>query len=74
MAEDGCGIPGDARRRPRPYGATEAASARRASLGVAPMVVREIARLITAVNREDGVSVILVEQNSRMAVRIASHA
>jgi branched-chain amino acid transport system ATP-binding protein len=44
------------------------------SLGLAPMVVREIARLITAVNREDGVSVILVEQNSRMALRIASHA
>jgi branched-chain amino acid transport system ATP-binding protein len=44
------------------------------SLGLAPMVVREIARLITAVNREDRVSVILVEQNSRMALRIASHA
>jgi branched-chain amino acid transport system ATP-binding protein len=44
------------------------------SLGLAPMVMREIARLITAVNREDGVSVILVEQNSRMALRIASHA
>jgi branched-chain amino acid transport system ATP-binding protein len=44
------------------------------SLGLAPMVVREIARLITAVNREDGVSVILVEQNSRMALRIASQA
>jgi branched-chain amino acid transport system ATP-binding protein len=44
------------------------------SLGLAPMVVREIARLITAVNREDGVSVILVEQNSRMALRISGHA
>jgi ABC-type branched-subunit amino acid transport system ATPase component len=38
------------------------------------MVVREIARLITAVNREESVSVILVERNSRMALRIASHA
>jgi branched-chain amino acid transport system ATP-binding protein len=44
------------------------------SLGLAPMVVREIARLIAAVNREDGVSVILVEQNSRMALRISGHA
>ena len=44
------------------------------SLGLAPMVVREIARLITAVNREDGVSVILVEQNSRMALRISHRA
>jgi len=41
------------------------------SLGLAPMVVREIARLITAVNREDGVSVILVEQNAIAALRIA---
>jgi branched-chain amino acid transport system ATP-binding protein len=38
------------------------------------MVVRKIARLITVVNREDGVSVILIEQNWRMALRIASHA
>jgi branched-chain amino acid transport system ATP-binding protein len=44
------------------------------SLGLAPMIVREIARLIAAVNREDGVSVILVEQNSRMALRISAHA
>jgi branched-chain amino acid transport system ATP-binding protein len=44
------------------------------SLGLAPMVVREIARLIAAVNREDGVSVILVEQNSRMALRVSGHA
>jgi branched-chain amino acid transport system ATP-binding protein len=44
------------------------------SLGLAPMVVREIARLITTINREDGVSVILVEQNSRMALRISARA
>jgi branched-chain amino acid transport system ATP-binding protein len=44
------------------------------SLGLAPMVVRDIARLITAVNREDGVSVILVEQNSRMALKVSKHA
>jgi branched-chain amino acid transport system ATP-binding protein len=44
------------------------------SLGLAPMVVREIARLITTINRDDGVSVILVEQNSRMALRISAHA
>lgn len=42
------------------------------SLGLAPMMVREIARAITAINREDHVSVILVEQNSRLALRIAS--
>ena len=44
------------------------------SLGLAPMVVREIAKLVTDINREDKVSVILVEQNSRMALRISHRA
>jgi branched-chain amino acid transport system ATP-binding protein len=44
------------------------------SLGLAPMLVREIARAITAINQEDKVSVVLVEQNSWMALRISSHA
>ena len=44
------------------------------SLGLAPLMTAEIARLIAAINREDGVSVVLVEQNSRMALRISSHA
>jgi branched-chain amino acid transport system ATP-binding protein len=44
------------------------------SLGLAPMVVRDIARLIAAINREDKVSVILVEQNSRMALKISNRA
>ena len=44
------------------------------SLGLAPMVVREIARLVTEVNQEEKVSVILVEQNSRMALKVSQHA
>jgi branched-chain amino acid transport system ATP-binding protein len=44
------------------------------SLGLAPMVVREIARLVTEVNREEKVSVILVEQNSRMALKVSQYA
>jgi branched-chain amino acid transport system ATP-binding protein len=44
------------------------------SLGLAPLLVREIARAITTINQEDKVSVVLVEQNSRMALRISSHA
>ena len=44
------------------------------SLGLAPMMVREIARAITAINADDGVSVILVEQNSRMALKISHRA
>jgi branched-chain amino acid transport system ATP-binding protein len=44
------------------------------SLGLAPLVVRDIARLILEVNRDEKVSVILVEQNSRMALRISEYA
>jgi branched-chain amino acid transport system ATP-binding protein len=44
------------------------------SLGLAPMVVREIARLITAINRYEKVTVILVEQNSRMALKVSHRA
>ena len=44
------------------------------SLGLAPLVVQEIARNIVTINREDRVSVILVEQNSRMALKISHRA
>jgi branched-chain amino acid transport system ATP-binding protein len=44
------------------------------SLGLAPMVVREIARMIVEVNRDDKVSIVLVEQNSRMALKVSQHA
>jgi branched-chain amino acid transport system ATP-binding protein len=44
------------------------------SLGVAPKLVQDIARSIVAINKEEGVSVLLVEQNSRMALRISSRA
>jgi branched-chain amino acid transport system ATP-binding protein len=44
------------------------------SLGLAPMVVRDIAKMIIEVNRDDQVSVILVEQNSRMALKVSSYA
>ncbi len=44
------------------------------SLGLAPMLVQEIARTVVRINREDGVSVILVEQNSRMALAVSARA
>lgn len=44
------------------------------SLGLAPLVVREIVRAILTINRDDHVSVILVEQDSRMALKISSRA
>jgi branched-chain amino acid transport system ATP-binding protein len=44
------------------------------SLGVAPKFVQDIARSIVAINRDEQVSVLLVEQNSRMALRISQRA
>jgi branched-chain amino acid transport system ATP-binding protein len=44
------------------------------SLGLAPMVVRQIARAIVEINRQEGIGVILVEQNSRMALKISNRA
>jgi branched-chain amino acid transport system ATP-binding protein len=44
------------------------------SLGLAPQVVREIARAILTINRDDGVSIVLVEQNSRMALKLSRRA
>ena len=41
------------------------------SLGIAPKLVQDIARSIVAINRDEKVSVLLVEQNSRMALRIS---
>ena len=44
------------------------------SLGIAPKLVQDIARSIVAINRDEQVSVLLVEQNSRMALRISNRA
>ena len=44
------------------------------SLGIAPKLVQDIARSIVAINRDEQVSVLLVEQNSRMALRVSRRA
>ena len=44
------------------------------SLGLAPQVVREIARAIRAINRDERVTLILVEQNSRLALQLSTRA
>jgi branched-chain amino acid transport system ATP-binding protein len=43
------------------------------SLGLAPMVVREIFRILRAVNRDAGVTILLVEQNAALALDLADH-
>ena len=44
------------------------------SLGLAPLVVREIFRIVRAINREERVGVLLVEQNAAIALDLADHA
>ena len=44
------------------------------SLGIAPKLVQDIARAIVNINRNEQVTVLLVEQNSRMALSISNRA
>src|SRR4051812_7853463 len=43
------------------------------SLGLAPFLVAEIFQIISRINREEGLSVLLVEQNAVAALQIVSH-
>jgi branched-chain amino acid transport system ATP-binding protein len=43
------------------------------SMGLSPLLVSEIFGIIQRINREEGVSILLVEQNARLALSIASH-
>ncbi|SIR48137.1 branched-chain amino acid transport system ATP-binding protein, partial [Aromatoleum tolulyticum] len=43
------------------------------SLGLAPLIVREIFRIISELRRR-GVSILLVEQNARAALQVADYA
>jgi branched-chain amino acid transport system ATP-binding protein len=44
------------------------------SLGLAPLVVREIFRIVRELNRRDGVTVLVVEQDARIALDVADRA
>ena len=43
------------------------------SLGLAPLLVREIFDIIQRINREEGTTILLVEQNARIALSIADY-
>jgi branched-chain amino acid transport system ATP-binding protein len=43
------------------------------SLGLAPLVVKEIFRILGTVNKESSVSILLVEQNASLALELADH-
>ena len=44
------------------------------SFGLAPLIVAEIFRIRRTINKEDGVSMLLVEQNASLALDLADHA
>ena len=43
------------------------------SMGLSPLLVSEIFKIIQRINQEERVSILLVEQNARLALSIASH-
>ena len=44
------------------------------SFGLAPLVVQEIFRILRAINRDEGVSILLVEQDANIALELADQA
>jgi branched-chain amino acid transport system ATP-binding protein len=44
------------------------------SLGLAPLLVTEIFEVIAQINADEGVGILLVEQNARVALNVAHHA
>lgn len=43
------------------------------SMGLSPLLVAEIFEIIKRINKEEGVTIVLVEQNARLALSIADH-
>ncbi len=44
------------------------------SMGLAPMLIKEIFEIITRLNREEKISILLVEQNVKLALTVAPYA
>ena len=44
------------------------------SFGLAPLIIREIFDIMRRIRRDDGVSILLVEQNASLALDLADHA
>jgi len=43
-------------------------------MGLAPLLIHEIFNIITQLNKEENISILLVEQNAKLALSIAPHA
>jgi branched-chain amino acid transport system ATP-binding protein len=44
------------------------------SMGLAPLLIHEIFNIITRLNREENISILLVEQNAKLALNVAPYA
>jgi branched-chain amino acid transport system ATP-binding protein len=44
------------------------------SMGLAPLLIHEIFNIITRLNHEEHISILLVEQNAKLALNVAPHA
>jgi branched-chain amino acid transport system ATP-binding protein len=44
------------------------------SFGLAPLIVKEIFRIMKAINEQEKMTILLVEQNAAMALEVADHA
>jgi branched-chain amino acid transport system ATP-binding protein len=44
------------------------------SMGLAPLLIHEIFNIITRLNQEEGISILLVEQNAKLALNVAPYA
>ena len=59
----------DAADRPRVGGAAEVLMLDEPSMGLAPMLAKQLFETIGRIKREQGLTVLLVEQNARAAIR-----
>ena len=44
------------------------------SMGLAPLLIKEIFEIISRLNREEGIAILLVEQNAKLALAVAPYA
>jgi branched-chain amino acid transport system ATP-binding protein len=44
------------------------------SFGLAPLIVQHLFEIFSVINRQDGIGMLLVEQNAAMALKLAQHA
>ena len=43
------------------------------SMGLAPLIVQDIFNIVKRINKEEGTTILLVEQNAKMALAAADH-